>query len=62
MTDKTIYIRLADAEAAIGPEALVGCERFVLHDGHRTNEAGIAELRDADGKNVEPDDRRWQNS
>lgn len=58
--------KIADLEArksALGAAlgAVKFCEQFTLHDGHESNEAGIAELRDAQGNNVEPDGRRWSN-
>ena len=54
--------RLKNAkEKRMDEENLAKVEKFTLHCGHESNEAGIAELRDADGMNVEPDGRRWKN-
>jgi len=61
MTDRNIYVRLADIEEHLPFEQVAKVEKFTLHCGHETNEAGIAELRDAEGMNVEPDGRRWKN-
>ncbi|WP_298841720.1 hypothetical protein [uncultured Salinicola sp.] len=61
MTGRGIYVRLADIEGHMDEENLAKVEKFTLHCGHESNEAGIAELRDADGMNVEPDGRRWKN-
>lgn len=68
MTEQThlnTFVRLADVKAALaslttttGIDAL---PRFILHEGHETNEAGIAELRDTCGRNVEPNGRLWTN-
>lgn len=62
MTDpNTVFVRLADAEAALGMPAadiLADIERFTLTDGHETNEAGISELHDKDGKLVFHDGSR----
>ena len=61
MTGGDIYVRLTDIEGRMDEESLAKVEKFRLHCGHESNEAGIAELRDADGMNVEPDGRRWKN-
>lgn len=61
MIDNDIYVRLADIEMHLDEKQIAAVERFTLHCGHETNEAGIAELRDAEGMNVEPDGRRWKN-
>jgi len=61
MSDQNIYVRLADIETHLDEKALANVEKFTLHCGHETNEAGIAELRDADGMNIEADGSRWRN-
>ena len=58
---KNVYVRLEDVEAHVPLEVLETINRYTLHLGHETNEAGIAELRDADGMNVEPDGSCWKN-
>lgn len=61
MTGKNIYVRLADIEEHMPTEQIAKVEKFTLHCGRETNEAGIAELRDAEGMNVEADGSRWRN-
>ena len=61
MKNTDTYVRLSDVETLIPAADLAKVERFTLHCGHETNEAGIAELRDAEGMNVEADGSRWRN-
>lgn len=61
MTAKNIYVRLADVEKHIAAADLEKIAKFTLHCGHETNEAGIAELRDAEDMNIEADGSRWRN-
>lgn len=61
MKNINTYVRLSDIEDHIPAEQLAKVEKFTLHCGHETNESGIAELRDAEGQNVEADGSRWCN-
>lgn len=61
MSDRNVFVRLADVEDAIGTASsgmLDGVERFTLTDGRETNEAGVSELRDDRGLVLYHDGKR----
>lgn len=68
--DQNTFIRLVDARAALEAAGagvthiagLAAVERFQLTDGYESNEAGISELHDAEGRTLSSDGRRARNS
>lgn len=61
MTDKNIFVRLADVQDALGvasSSTLESVEKFTLTDGYQINEAGISELCDEHGMTLYHDGSR----